>query len=59
MKNTKAGTPSNTVALSIDHKPNDIKERERIIAAGHMVEMDRVDGSLALSRALGDLEYKD
>jgi len=31
----------------------------RIEKAGHMVEDDRVDGNLALSRALGDTGYKD
>ena len=58
MKNSKA-RPSSTVALSVDHKPNDDIELKRITAAGHNVMLNRVDGSLALSRALGDLEYKD
>jgi protein phosphatase 2C family protein 2/3 len=46
------------VPLSIDHKPNSDKERERIEAAGGVVFKNRVDGNLALSRALGDYEYK-
>ena len=50
---------NNTIPLSFDHKPGDEIERRRIISAGHSVMMDRVDGSLALSRAFGDLEYKD
>lgn len=50
---------NNTFPLSYDHKPNDEIESKRIRAAGHSVMMDRVDGSLALSRAFGDLEYKD
>ena len=51
--------PSQTIALSEDHKPNNDIELRRITAAGHQVMLNRVDGSLALSRALGDLEYKD
>ena len=33
-------------------------ERERIQKAGGFVQEGRVNGSLALSRAIGDLEYK-
>ena len=35
------------------------KELRRIGAAGHFVNEDRVDGTLAMSRALGDLGFKD
>lgn len=34
-------------------------ERERIVAAGGSVIIQRVNGSLAVSRALGDFEYKN
>jgi protein phosphatase 2C family protein 2/3 len=44
--------------LSKDHKPDDIDEYKRIHAAGGFVEDSRVNGMLALSRALGDFEYK-
>jgi len=44
--------------LSTDHKPMDVKERERIEAAGGFVEFNRVNGNLALSRALGDFVFK-
>jgi len=44
--------------LSVDHKPNDAKESKRIMASGGWVEFNRVNGNLALSRALGDFIYK-
>ncbi len=46
------------VELSEDHKPSIPLERERIEGAGGVVVNDRVDGSLAMSRALGDFMYK-
>jgi protein phosphatase len=47
-----------TIALSEDHKPENAGERERILAAGGHVENNRVNGQLAMSRALGDYQYK-
>ncbi|KAJ8472591.1 hypothetical protein ONZ45_g16601 [Pleurotus djamor] len=44
--------------LSFDHKPTSITERARITEAGGYVEFGRVNGNLALSRALGDFTYK-
>jgi serine/threonine protein phosphatase PrpC len=44
--------------LSFDHKPDNEKEKARIIKAGGSVVEGRVDGNLNLSRALGDLRYK-
>ncbi|KAH8303813.1 hypothetical protein KR018_008192 [Drosophila ironensis] len=44
--------------LSVDHKPNDEAESKRIVAGGGWVEFNRVNGNLALSRALGDFMYK-
>ncbi|THH12202.1 hypothetical protein EW146_g7785 [Bondarzewia mesenterica] len=44
--------------LSYDHKPQNELERERIHGAGGYVEYGRVNGNLALARALGDFEYK-
>lgn len=42
------------VEMSLDHKPEDQPERERIEAAGGNVTDDgRVNGGLNLSRALG------
>jgi len=46
------------VALSEDHKPTNAGESARIVAAGGFVEFGRVNGNLALSRALGDFEFK-
>ena len=47
------------VKLSKDHKPILEEEMERIKAAGHSVRFNRVDGKLALSRAIGDHAYKN
>ncbi|GBE84931.1 phosphatase 2C-like domain-containing protein [Sparassis latifolia] len=44
--------------LSYDHKPQNEIERSRILAAGGYIEFGRVNGNLALARALGDFEYK-
>lgn len=41
-----------------DHKPVNPAEKERIQAAGGSVMIQRVNGSLAVSRALGDYQYK-
>eukprot|EP00923_Selenidium_pygospionis_P047357 GHVN01081749.1.p1 GENE.GHVN01081749.1~~GHVN01081749.1.p1 ORF type:complete len:379 (+),score=92.14 GHVN01081749.1:1165-2301(+) len=46
------------VAMSVDHKPTNESEHQRIVAAGGLVCDERVDGNLNLSRSLGDLEYK-
>ncbi|KAA0203013.1 hypothetical protein HAZT_HAZT006219 [Hyalella azteca] len=42
-----------------DHKPFNPCEKERIQNAGGSVMIQRVNGSLAVSRALGDFEYKN
>ncbi|KAM5535047.1 hypothetical protein V8D89_011275 [Ganoderma adspersum] len=44
--------------LSFDHKPQNEKEKSRIVAAGGYIEYGRVNGNLALARALGDFDYK-
>lgn len=49
------------MALSVDHKPNNKEERERIEAAGGVVVWAgtwRVAGVLAVSRAFGDKPLK-
>ena len=44
---------------TLDHKPFNPCEKERILNAGGSVMIQRVNGSLAVSRALGDYEYKN
>ena len=41
-----------------DHKPVDPEEERRVINAGGCVRMRRVNGDLAVSRALGDFSFK-
>ncbi|ODA80638.1 hypothetical protein RJ55_03597 [Drechmeria coniospora] len=44
--------------MSQDHKPQLEAEKNRITAAGGFVDFGRVNGNLALSRAIGDFEFK-
>ncbi|XP_013146183.1 PREDICTED: probable protein phosphatase CG10417 isoform X3 [Papilio polytes] len=47
------------IDMSIDHKPEDAPELDRIIKAGGKVSYDgRINGGLNLSRAIGDHSYK-
>ena len=46
------------LTLSEDHKPTNPGEDERIRNAGGYVTNGRVDGKLAVSRGLGDFEFK-
>ncbi|ESN94860.1 hypothetical protein HELRODRAFT_157743 [Helobdella robusta] len=52
------GQNGNVVLATMDHKPILPKERERIVSAGGYVMIQRINGSLAVSRALGDFDYK-
>ena len=53
------GEGGRAVPLSIDHKPNLKKERDRIYKAGSTVNIEgRIDGNLNLSRAIGDIAHK-
>lgn len=47
-----------TIAMSEDHKPHNSKESNRITRCGGFVQFGRVCGVLAVSRALGDFEFK-
>uniref|UniRef100_H3AUD4 protein-serine/threonine phosphatase n=2 Tax=Latimeria chalumnae TaxID=7897 RepID=H3AUD4_LATCH len=42
-----------------DHKPFKPREKERIQNAGGTVTLQRINGSLAVSRALGDFDFKE
>ncbi|XP_015607689.1 probable protein phosphatase 2C T23F11.1 [Cephus cinctus] len=53
-----ASVAGKTIPLSRDHKPTLDGEWQRIKAAGGTVEFNRVNGHLALSRALGDFMFK-
>ncbi|KAI9338697.1 phosphatase 2C-like domain-containing protein [Zopfochytrium polystomum] len=57
---SRAIMSSNGIAipLSFDHKPGNADETARIRNAGGFVEFGRVNGNLALSRAIGDFEFK-
>lgn len=52
------GRAGKAVPLSFDHKPDQEVEIKRIEAAGSVITEGRVDGNLNLTRALGDLKYK-
>lgn len=53
------GTNRMAKGLSEDHKPEGEIEKKRIESAGGTVQWKRVNGDLAVSRALGDFQYKD
>jgi len=54
----KTGDTYTAIACTFDHKPTNEQERKRIEAAGGSVQLSRVDGQLALSRAFGDRMLK-
>eukprot|EP00443_Scrippsiella_acuminata_P132329 CAMPEP_0115595418 /NCGR_PEP_ID=MMETSP0272-20121206/12309_1 /TAXON_ID=71861 /ORGANISM="Scrippsiella trochoidea, Strain CCMP3099" /LENGTH=314 /DNA_ID=CAMNT_0003030723 /DNA_START=95 /DNA_END=1036 /DNA_ORIENTATION=+ len=52
---------SDFVLETVDHKPDSPQEKARVMAAGGVVRggrRPRIDGRLAVSRALGDFEFK-
>jgi len=51
----RSGKP---VPMSVDHKPFDEEEKSRIERAGGKVFWGRVNGKLAVSRAIGDFVHK-
>jgi protein phosphatase PTC2/3 len=46
------------IPLSFDHKPYTLVEKRRILASGMTVRHKRVNGDLAVSRAMGDFMHK-
>jgi len=55
---TVLGVKGRAKPLSFDHKPHNDGEKARILGAGGFVDFGRVNGNLALSRAIGDFEFK-
>lgn len=47
------------IDLSQDHKPSRDDEKERILKAGGFVVNNRINSFLAVSRAIGDRDYKN
>lgn len=47
------------IELSHDHKPDNEGELKRVREGGGFVEDGRVQGIIAVSRAIGDWEYKN
>ena len=47
------------IELSYDHKPDNEGEFKRVKEGGGFVEEGRVQGIIAVSRAIGDWEYKN
>jgi serine/threonine protein phosphatase PrpC len=61
--NRQSGQSLRHLFSSTDHKPDNVQERQRIILSGGRITSDngdtpRVDGNLALSRAMGDFSLK-
>lgn len=52
----RSGKPFMT---TLDHRPRLSSERKRIIRAGARLKNGRINGRLAVSRALGDYDYKN
>ena len=44
--------------LTIDHRVDDLREKDRIINAGGFIMNGRVNGQLMLTRVFGDFEFK-
>jgi serine/threonine protein phosphatase PrpC len=44
--------------LTVDHRVDDIREKDRIINAGGFIMNGRVNGQLMLTRVFGDFEFK-
>ncbi|RNF11837.1 protein phosphatase 2C like protein 2/3 [Trypanosoma rangeli] len=47
------------IPLSRDHKPTVATEKARIEKAGGTVQCQRINGTIALSRAIGDFDFKE
>jgi serine/threonine protein phosphatase PrpC len=47
------------IILNTEHKLSEPGERERVLKAGRKILNGRIDGKLNLTRAIGDLQFKD
>lgn len=45
-------------SVSIKHRLTDPKEQERVLLAGYRIDNNRIEGMLAVPRALGDFDFK-
>ena len=54
-----AASSGGLIVVTEDHKPFRVDEQKRIAGAGGHVSMQRINGNLAVSRALGDYDYKN
>lgn len=55
---TENGNKYSVEAKTIEHKGTNLREQERVKQAGGTIIQNRVSGSLAVTRALGDLDLK-
>ena len=44
--------------LTVDHRIDDLREKERIITAGGIIKNERINGQLMLTRVFGDFKFK-
>ncbi|CAD2213877.1 Protein phosphatase 2C, putative [Angomonas deanei] len=51
-------TPQQIDPISLKHRLSDPREQQRITGAGYAVVNDRIEGLLAVPRALGDFDFK-
>ena len=60
MQNNQTGMISNVYTMSIEHRPSkqNKEEYDRIINLGGLIYDNRVNGQLAVTRALGDVTLK-
>ena len=49
---------SKTIRMTTDHKANNPEEKKRVVNSGGHIKNNRVNGSLAITRAFGDFFYK-
>ena len=58
LQRSRSGTNDSTITLSMDHKPYKESEEARIRRAGGVLLGGKIEARLAVSRALGDFDFK-